>query len=121
MRNVITIACLFFAIHASGNPPDTLCEMIKGKCNYEFDYKTSEIISESCESYHIRNEYLLSPCMILCLDLFDKEDNKLFFRRKITLYFRNGSIESFKTNSKDEEFFFPGSEIKRIQVSRPIL
>tara|TARA_R100000458_G_C8216057_1_gene201985 strand:+ start:389 stop:760 length:372 start_codon:yes stop_codon:yes gene_type:complete len=117
-----TIAGLLLAIQLNAQS-DTTSLMIRGKCTYQFDYKTNERLEEFDTCYNSFNnmvsKYYLNNS-ILCLDLFDK-GKTILPKREITMYFKDGRVDSFKTNSKDETYFFNGDIIKSIKISKPKL
>ena len=129
-----TVACLLFAIHTSAqsdvNPlykdssRTVVCKMVKGKCFYTFDYDSNQRLEEYdiCYDKYQEINYYINEGEILVIDLYDKGDrNQLLFRRKITIYFRDGSVSSFYAKSKNDYLFFDGNDIYEVTVSKPIL
>ena len=101
---------------------DTICEMISGKCNYKFDYNTNKRLVEydTCKNNYQSTLIKLNTNEVLCLDLYDKVNKKqLLFRRKITVYYRDGSKESKIVKSKDNYFYLSGEYIKEVKISKP--
>ena len=94
---------------------DTVCTYFTGERVIEFDYQTSEIISETVmegKSYVIDVGYR----EVLCLDL---SDGKKRFRKVITTY-DDGEKTSQILESKDDVYFSPVGPI-RIEVRRPTI
>jgi len=94
---------------------DTVCTYFTGERVIEFDYQTSEIISETVmegKSYTIDVGYR----EVLCLDL---SDGKKRFREVITHY-DDGDKTSQILDSKDDVYFSPVGPI-RIEVRRPTI
>ena len=92
---------------------DTICTYFQGERVIEFDYQTSEIISESVmegKSYVIDVGYR----EVLCLDL---SDHKKRFRKVITHY-DDGDKTSQILDSKDNVYYSPIGPVK-IEVRRP--
>ena len=94
---------------------DTICTYFTGERVIEFDYQTSEIISETVmegKSYIIDVGYR----EVLCLDL---SDEKKRFRKVITHY-DEGEKTLQILDSKDNVYFSPIGPIK-IEVRRPTI
>ena len=94
---------------------DTICTYFQGERVIEFNYQTSEIISETVmeeKSYVIDVGYR----EVLCLDL---SDGKKRFRKVITHY-DDGDKTSQILDSKDDVYFSPVGPI-RIEVRRPTI
>ena len=92
---------------------DTICTYFQVERVIEFDYQTSEIISETemeGKSYTIDVGYR----EVLCLDL---SDGKKRFRKVITHY-DDGDKTSQILDSKDDVYFSPVGPI-RIEVRKP--
>ena len=103
------LSIIFFNAYSQ----DTSCTYFTGKEVYEFDYQTSEIISETVMegiSYVIDVGYR----EVLCLDL---SDGKKRFRKVITHY-DDGDKTSQILDSKDDVYFSPVGPI-RIEVRKP--
>ena len=101
---------------------DTICEMVSGKCNYKFDYNTNKRLVEydTCKNNYQSTLIKLNTNEVLCLDLYDEVNKKqLLFRRKITVYYRDGSKESKIVKSKDNYFYLSGEYIKEVKISKP--
>ena len=101
---------------------DTICEMVSGKCNYKFDFNTNERLVEydTCKNNYQSTFIKLNTNEVLCLDLYDEVNKKqLLFRRKITVYYRDGSKESKVVKSKDNFFYLSGEYIKEVKISKP--
>tara|TARA_R100000808_G_scaffold24376_2_gene56040 strand:+ start:635 stop:1006 length:372 start_codon:yes stop_codon:yes gene_type:complete len=116
-----TIASLLLATQLNAQT-DTICEMVRGKCNYKFDYTTCERLIEydTCNSVFKSSLFKIDTNNVLYLYLYD-EDIKCFKRRKLTLYFNNGKTSVFMVNSKDKAYYFSGKNINTIRVSSPKL
>jgi len=94
---------------------DTICTYFTGERIIEFDYQTSEIISETemeRKSYTIDVGYR----EVLCLDL---SDGKKRFRKVITTY-DDGEQISQKLESKDNVYYSPIGPVS-IEVRRPTI
>ena len=94
---------------------DTIYTYFTGERVIEFDYQTSEIISETemeGKSYNIDVGYR----EVLCLDL---SDGKKRFRKVITTY-DDGEKTSQILESKDNTYFSPIGPV-RIEVRRPTI
>ena len=92
---------------------DTTCTYFTGDRVIEFDYQTSEIITEEVmdgKSYIIEVGYR----EVLCLDLSDEKNR---FRKVITHY-DNGDKTSQILDSKDNVYYSPVGPV-RIEVRRP--
>ena len=116
-----TVACLLLATQMSAQVADTTCEMIRGKCNYKFDYNTSKILHgfDTCRSYYGPTMIWLDSNEVLCLHLYDKGGKQLFFRRRVTVYYRDGSKDYKRLKSKSNFIYLPGKEIERVKVGVP--
>ena len=94
---------------------DTICTYFTGERVIEFDYQTSEIISETVmegKSYIIEVGYR----EVLCLDLSD--DKKRF--RKVITHYDDGDKTSQILESKNNVYYSPVGPI-RIEVRRPTI
>ena len=94
---------------------DTICTYFTGERIIEFDYQTSEIISETemeRKSYTIDVGYR----EVLCLDL---SDGKKRFRKVITTY-DDGEQISQKLESKDNVYYSPIGPVS-IEVRIPTI
>ena len=117
-----TIAGLLLATQLSAQT-DTICEMVRGKCNYMFDYKTSERLVEydTCRNNYANTKYYLNEDDVLVLHLYDKNKVLPCFVRKITVFKRNNAIHYFKTHSGSKIFHFSGKDVESILVGKPTL
>tara|TARA_B100000287_G_scaffold121631_1_gene113440 strand:- start:1121 stop:1543 length:423 start_codon:yes stop_codon:yes gene_type:complete len=115
------MACLLLSTQINAQVQDTTCEMIRGKCNYKFNYYTSERLSEfdTCRSRYEPSFITLNPSEVLCLHLYDEGDKQLFFRRRVTVYYRDGSKESKVFKSKSNYIYLPGEYIEKVKVGIP--
>ncbi len=130
-KNQLTIGVLLFAMNCIGQSDaltysvqsDTICEMVRGKCNYMFDYNTSKRLVEydTCRNNHTNSKYYLNEDDFLVLHLYDKNKVMPWFVRKITVFKRNNAIHYFKTHSGSKVFHFSGKDVKSVLVSKPIL
>ena len=118
-----TVAVLLLATQLNAQTTDTVCEMVRGKCNYTFDYRTNERIFErdTCNDRHVESVYHISKNKVLCLHLYDKDRNKILFHREITLYYRDNTYYKARVSSKSEIFYIDGKEVYTVEVSKPIL
>ena len=132
--SILSIPCLLPSIRTSAqsevnplykdNSRTVICKMVRGKCFYTFDYDSNQRLAEYDTCYYKYQEikYYINESEILVLDLYDKGyRGQLLFRRKLTMYFRDGSVSSSYIKSKDDCLFFDGNDICEVIVSKPIL
>tara|TARA_R100001463_G_scaffold1814_1_gene7747 strand:- start:74 stop:460 length:387 start_codon:yes stop_codon:yes gene_type:complete len=119
----LTLSVGLLAGIMSANAQDTLCTYFTGKQVIEFNYYTSEIISEVDFKLGGENqdEYLgkyyeikLSYGDVLCLDL---SDDKKRVRKVITIFF-DGSTQEDILDSENDVYFSPRGATK-ILVGKP--
>jgi hypothetical protein len=94
---------------------DTICTYFTGERVIEFDYQTSEIISETVmegKFYIIEVGYR----EVLCLDLSDGKNRF----RKVTIHYDDGEKITDILESKDDVYYSPIGPI-RIEVRRPTI
>ena len=97
----------------TSNAQDTTCTYFTGKRVIEFNYYTSEILSEveqNSKYYEINIKY----GDVLCLDLSD-EKNRL---RRVIVEFFDGSTIVDALDSKNSVYYSPRGAVK-VLVGRP--
>jgi len=121
----LTIAGLLLAGFSYSQAQDTICHSIAGKIHFEFDYQKSTITKQSTSVFLEDSEITIDSSEFLVLDLYDNckcVKNKNFItKRKIIVYFKDGSIKSYINDSKDEVLHFDGKEVKKIIIKKPKL
>jgi len=122
---LISILILFSSQISSQNVLDTICHSIAGKIHFEFDYYSSTIINKDKSIFLEDTEIKIDTNEYLVLDLYDNckciKDTNFIKRRKLIVYFRDGSIKSYINNSSDSTFDFDGKKIKKVIIKKPIL
>ena len=122
---LISILILFSSQISSQNVLDTICHSIAGKTHFEFDYYSSTIINKEKSIFLEDTEIKIDENQFLVLDLYDNckciKDTNFIKRRKLIVYFRDGSIKSYINNSSDSTFDFDGKKIKKVIIKKPIL
>ena len=111
----LMLCSILLVLFINSYSQDTICTYFTGYRVIEFDYQTSEIITEEVmdgKSYIIEVGYRDA----LCLDL---SDGKKRFRKVITHY-DDGEKTTQILNSKDNGYFSPIGPV-RIEVRRPTI
>tara|TARA_Y100001938_G_C7949018_1_gene358299 strand:- start:394 stop:789 length:396 start_codon:yes stop_codon:yes gene_type:complete len=100
---------------------DTVRIEISG--NKILEINKSKKIFEFSETKYIKEKTInIDKSELLYLHLFDKnyKNNKYYNNiRKITIYYRNGTIKTYRYKSKNNLHKFNGNEIKKIKISKP--
>ena len=117
-----TVAVLLLATQLNAQTTDTVCEMVRGKCNYTFDYKTDERIFErdTCSNKHVKSTYRINKREVFCLHLYDEGVNKILFHREITLFYHDSTYYKTRVSSKSEIFYIDGEGVHTVEVSKPV-
>tara|TARA_R110000824_G_scaffold41232_2_gene122886 strand:- start:142 stop:555 length:414 start_codon:yes stop_codon:yes gene_type:complete len=121
----LTIAGLLLAGFSYSQAQDTICHSLAGKIHFKFDYYENKIINTTksvfLEDFEIKidtNEYLV-------LDLYDNckcvKTQNFIKERKIIVYFRDGTIKTYKNKSGDAILNFDGLEIEKVIINKPKL
>ena len=103
----ITLSVALLASVLTAKAQDTICTMVKADEVFEFNYKTSEVISKEDYSGIVFIE--VKDGEVLCLHLYDKVKRK----RKVTTTYPNGEQVVQRLNSKSNVYF---SEIGPLTV-----
>ena len=109
----LTLSVGLLAGILTSNAQDTTCTYFTGKRVIEFNYYTSEILSEveqNSKYYEINIKY----GDVLCLDLSD-EKNRL---RRVIVEFFDGSTIVDALDSKNSVYYSPRGAVK-VLVGRP--
>jgi hypothetical protein len=97
----------------SAKAQDTTCTYFVGNVVYEFNYQTSEIISEDIHNsglYTIR----VKEGDVLCLDFSDT----IACTRKVVTTYSDGEEDILHLNANEKTYYSQDS-ILRVQVGRP--
>ena len=121
----LSIAGLMLCGLSYSQSQDTICHSIAGKIHFEFDYYKSKIINKETSNYLEDVKIRIDTNEYLILDLYDNckcvKNNNFIKKRKILVYFRNGSVKKYINNSSDSVLHFDGKTVKTIIVKKPKL
>ena len=121
----LTIAGLMIAGFSYSQAQDTICHSFAGKIHFEFDYYKSKIINRDTSVSLEDKSIKINKNQFLVIDLYDDckcvIDQNFIKERKIVVYFRDGSIKTYKNSSKDQILHFDGLKIKKIIIKKPKL
>tara|TARA_R100001463_G_scaffold34318_2_gene75462 strand:- start:399 stop:809 length:411 start_codon:yes stop_codon:yes gene_type:complete len=121
----LTILSLLLTVLGYSQNQDTICHSFAGKIHFEFDYYESKIINRDTTKFLEDRDIAIDTNEFLVVDLYDNCKcvvNQNFIKeRKITVYFRNGEIKTYKNNSEDVVLHFDGLEIKKVTIKKPKL
>ena len=121
----LTILSLLLTVLGYSQNQDTICHSFAGKIHFEFDYYESKIINRDTTEFLEDRDIAIDTNEFLVVDLYDNCKcvvNQNFIKeRKITVYFRNGEIKTYKNNSEDVVLHFDGLEIKKVTIKKPKL
>ena len=122
---LISILILFSSQISSQKVLDTICHSIAGKIHFEFDYYSSTIINKEKSKFLEDTEIKIDENQFLVLDLYDNckciKDTDFIKRRKLIVYFRDGSIKSYINDSRDSVVNFDGKKVKKVIIKKPKL
>ena len=118
----LTIASLLIAGFSYSQAKDTICSMVAGNIQLEFNYYTTKITEEirpvKSVTLKIKNNE------VLVLDLYDNckcvkynIDNK---QKEITTVNSLGLQKTTTVNSSDTTLLFNGNKIKKVIIKQPI-
>jgi hypothetical protein len=119
-RNKLTIGALLFAMNCFGQS-DTLTYSVSGKTQFEFNTKTNKMINViDKENYEDFTFKLTKNCFVY-IDLFDNvsNDTLYLYNRLVTVYVRNGEIDTFFVDSKDTRLQFDGDYVEKVIIHCP--
>ena len=104
---------------------DTIAEGVAGKIHFVFDYYTNKVIKKTEEVFFEDVTIKIKDNQVLYVDLYDdcscNEHQNIIKMRRITIYFRNGTIKYHSNKSGDTTLKFHGKEVSKIIISKPKL
>tara|TARA_R100001594_G_scaffold1652_2_gene7130 strand:+ start:453 stop:827 length:375 start_codon:yes stop_codon:yes gene_type:complete len=121
-KNKLTIGALLLAMNCFGQS-DTLTHAVSGKTQFEFKTGTSKIINVIDSKKYEDFTFKLNKNCFLYIDLFDKVNGDTLYLRNrlVTVYIRNGEIDTFFVNSEDITLQFTGNWVEKVVIHAPKL
>ena len=119
-KNKLTIGALLLTMNCFGQS-DTLTYSVSGKTQFEFNTKTNKMINViDKENYEDFTFKLTKNCFVY-VDLFDNVsgDTLYLYSRLVTVYVRNGEIDTFFVDSRDTRLQFDGDYVKEVIIHCP--
>ena len=121
----LTIAGLLLAGFSYSQAQDTICHSIAGKIHFEFDYYKSKIINKTVGVFLEDYEVNINEDQYLVLDLYDNckcvKDKNFTKKRKLIVYFRDGTVKTYTNDSSDVVLNFDGKKVIKVIIKKPKL